>query len=99
MKFSLLDKAQMPVTSDDSCGDYRWLCIYEADESLFSVPHSEIKERLLQQLEDEGFPVKGTHCYHEYDCCGHWYPDSMEVLHIDPCYDQVMVQQIFRQNV
>ena len=99
MKFSLIHKALAPVTSDESNSDYRWLCIYEADESLFSVPHSEIEDRLLHQLEGEGFPVRGTHCYHEYDCCGHWYPDPVEILHIDPCYDQVLLQQIFRQNV
>jgi hypothetical protein len=99
MNFIPLSKTQMPVTSDYTCVDYRWLCIYEADESLFGVPHSEIKDRLLQQLEEEGVLVKGTRCYHSHDCCGNWYPDAVEILHIDPCYDQVIFQQIFRKNV
>jgi hypothetical protein len=76
-------------------------CIFIADcnESLHDVSDEDIQERLFEQLENDGHPVRGLSCHHAHDCCGQWYPGSMEIIHVDRSYDMVIIAQDIHQNV
>lgn len=99
MNFHVIDKTEMLLTEDDSFTN-RVVAIWQSDQNLGDHLENEaIIAKLLESAESIGVSVDGTHCQHEFDCCGCWYPDRLEVIHIDRSYGQVITQQIFRANV
>lgn len=99
MNFHIIGKTTLPLTSDDNFTN-RVIHIWQADECLGDHLENEaIIAKLLEFAESIGISVDGEQCQHEFDCCACWYPDSIEVIHIDRSYDQVITQQIYRANV
>ena len=51
----------------------------------------------LELLEKNGVPLKGTHCTHEYDCCGRYYASPVKLMAEDT-YVYIFIQY-WNQNV
>lgn len=98
MLFHSIGSATMPLTEADNFTNST-LQMWQCDEPLHDLDRDAITTALMEALESNGVPVNGTHCQHDFDCCGCWYLDPVEVLHIDRSYSQVLTRQVSRANV
>lgn len=72
-------------------------------EVMFDSKQENLSDFLskIEDWKDEFLSVyfPALHCQHSYDCCGDWYPNRGELIHVDAIYGYLIVSQRWVLNI
>ena len=59
------------------------------------------EEQVLDLMHKKGLEINGSHCQHDYDCCGQWYANKPRVirLNLKACTVMYIVIQKWYRNL